>query len=113
MHFISVFLFFFLFTFVSNKSTIIDVANSCNKLAKFNNGVDIMGVKKERKFNFCLDDMIQQNINEKREITFKSLSRYLSISDEDKQRLIEEAKATTVSPCTFGQRVKKKCRRLV
>lgn len=70
-----------------------------------------MEEKKERKFPFCLEDMIEQNIREKKEITFRSLSRYLSIPEEDKKKLIEEAKSPT-SPCTFGQRVKKRCRRL-
>lgn len=70
-----------------------------------------MSSKKERKFNFCLDDMIQQNINEKKEVTFRSLSRYLSIPEEAKEQLIKEA-MSTAPPSTFSDRVKKKRRRL-
>lgn len=67
---------------------------------------------KDRKFNFCIEDMIQQNINEKMEVTFRSLSRYLSIPDEDKEKLIEEAKLSTLPPNSFSDRTKKKRKRL-
>lgn len=65
----------------------------------------------ERKFTFCLDDMIANNIQQKKEVTFRSLSRYLSISDEAKQKLIEDA-ISTAPPSSFSDRTKKKRKRL-
>ena len=67
---------------------------------------------KERKFNFCIEDMIQQNINEKKEITYKSLCRYLSIPEEEKREIIESAKQESLVPTTLKGRVKRKSRRL-
>lgn len=75
-----------------------------------------MGIRKKdergRMFNFCLEDIIANNVNEKREVTFKSLTRYLSIPEEDKQRLIEEAKSSPLVIC-FSDRQKKKRKRLL
>lgn len=68
-------------------------------------------MSKKKKFPFSLNEMVEQNINEKREVIYTSLCKYLSIPDEQKQDIIQEAK-TVVPPCTFSQRVKKKRRRL-
>ena len=59
--------------------------------------------EKGRKFNFNLEDLIANGISEKKEVTYRSLSRYLSIPEERKEAIISEA--LSESPMTtFSER---------
>lgn len=71
--------------------------------------------EKGKKFNFNLEDMIANGINEKKEITYRSLSRYLSIPEEEKQELIQSAidETSRVVPLSARNRRKRKTKRLV
>ena len=72
----------------------------------------LRGEDVEKKFNFNLNNLIESNISEKREITYKSLCRYLSIPEEQKQSIIASAKEESLRDPHLVGKKKRKSRKI-